>query len=173
MRATQQGYSIHQAYAWLLENLKTENPEEFKKILNPDGLLLVDNFQPQEQKDIDILMRLFEDSGYVIGYCEQKVGVNVNQIQTQLKDNIVKGDKKWENQYVGVYDHPWGGNVVPGTRFSIKKEATDAARLIAASENRDIFVIMGKKASGFYRCSAQILYKPSADQAVGTFHFSW
>ena len=168
------GYSIHQAYAWMLETLKKENRAEFDKIRNNDNLIILDDFGFGGDAELEEeFITRFSGSGYVIGFPTRTPGDNTNQVQSQVKDEIVKGDKKWETAYVAVFDHPWGNTVVPGSRSGIKKEAVDAAKAMSAMYQRDAFVIIGRKPIGFSRVTAQVLYKPSQNQQTGLYTFVW
>jgi len=164
------GYSIHQAYAWMIK--------EMKEAGNLEGLRNTSNFIDlyllcDEPELFDDCIRMFRETGFVVGYQECAPGGNPNQVQTQVIDTIIKGDKKWATNYLAVYDFPWGDELVRGSQKGTKKESVDVARAASQLENRDVFVLIGKSPDGFPRCSAQCLYKPSPKQTPGLYKFIW
>ena len=155
-------YSIQQAFAYLQKELKDEGKEYPKNFVDISSC---------DHEDHDYLRRILPDLGTAVGWVDFRPEDNPNQIQTQVKDTVVKGEKKWETVYLAVYDTPWGDEVVPNSKQNTKKACVDIAREASTKENRDTFVLIGKSASNFKRMSAQVLYKPSPKQKPGNYIF--
>lgn len=164
------GFSIHQAFACMIKEMK-EN-DDLQGIKTPTKFINIDELNLDGEL-YDDLINLMKETGTVVGYCIKQPTDNPNQIQTQVKDTIVKGDKKWATMYLAVYDTPWGNEVVPNSKAKTKKECVDIARAASSEENRDTFVLIGKSTDGFPRCMAQCLYKPSPKQQPGLYYFAW
>jgi hypothetical protein len=155
-------FSIEQAFAYLCEGSKTiEYPKSFVDISNLNNI------------DKGYIEKILPNLNIAVGICINPPGANPNQNQTQVRDTIIKGDKKWETVYLAVYDRPDGDKVVKNSKSKIKKDCVDVAREASMKENRDIFVLIGKSPNDFPRCSAQVLYKPSPKQTLGTYKFTW
>jgi len=159
-------YSMHQAFAYLCKEAR-ENDEEYPKQFIDIAATAASDLAEST------VTKLLNDLGICVGECIVAPGANPNQTQTQVKDTIIKGDKKWKTAYLAVFDTPWGDEVVPGSQAATKKECVDVVRAICAEQNRDAFVIIGKKPDGFVRCQATVLYKPSPKQTVGVYKFTW
>lgn len=165
-------FSIHQAFTWMIKTMEDEEDKELSIIKNHKRFINLDELDIDPELHEDFI-RFFQDTGHVVGWCEKMPEENPNQIQTQVKDTIIKGDKKWKTLYLAVYDTPWGDEVVKHSKKPTKKECVDVAREAGQKENRDTFVLMGKSPDGFPRCSAQVLYKPSPKQQPGLYIFIW
>ena len=164
-----QAYSIEQAFAYMIHNL---DEQELNTIKNKKSFINLNDFCP-DPEEYDNCKKLFENTGFVLGFIKNDPDENVNQIQTQVINTVVEGDKKWKTVYLAVYDKPSGMEVVPNSRCDIKKDCVDIAREVSQQEKRDTFVLIGKQVDGFPRCSAQILYKPSPKQTIGNYCFIW
>lgn len=173
MTVTQQAFSIHQAFAWMMKTMKEENREEHDKIMNRSTFIDLDIMCPDNEEEREKIKNIFEGSNFVLGWCEAEPDVNPNMHKSYVKDEVIKGDKKWKTEYVAVYDSPYGAQMVKGSRQAIKKDCVDVARAVTAAENRDTFVILGRSPDGFHRCNAQVLYKPGGDQKIGIYTFVW
>lgn len=162
-------FSLQQAYQYLL--LELEEAKEIlpknKQVINVEELGLEGNY--------DSVLNLLNGTGMCAGYCMEPPTVNPNQTTSQVLDTKnPPGDKKWETQYLAVFDSPFGDEVLPGTaKSATKKECVDKARIIVSETNRDAFVLIGKSPVGFSRCQAMVLYKPSTKQTTGTYLFVW
>ena len=164
-----QGYSIDQAFQYLLIELKAEELElpKNKKVIDFDTLDIDHNFEEE-------YLSMMSGTGYCVGVTVRNPSDNPNQNQTQVIDTkYPSGDKKWKTVYLAVYDNPFGDEIVPDSLSETKKACVDIARTASAEENRDCFIIMGKETVGFPRCSAQVLYKPSPKQNIGEYQFIW
>lgn len=174
MRKEYPGYSLEQAFAFMVRDMEHNNDPALDSLRNKRTPLNLDHFNTDCDVDLEgeILDR-FEDSGYALGVCMVIPGENPNQNQTQLQDVIVKGDKKWKTAYIGIWDTPFGTEVVEGSKQEIKKNCVDICREKSALEKRDIFILIGKSPDEFPRCAAQCNYKPSPNQKIGMYKFVW
>jgi hypothetical protein len=163
------GYSIQQAFTWMVKRAKEDGDESYPKTF-------IDATELSED-DRELLKGLVLDiqkyNGLAMGWCDVEPDANPNQTTTQVIDTVVKGDKKWKTVYLAVYDQPLGDDVVPGSKKQTKKSCVDVARAAGEAEQRDTFVLIGKSPDGFPRCMAQVLYKPSPKQRAGVYKFVW
>jgi len=176
MERTIKAFSIYQAFQFLLKDLKEEGVNAPSSFMNIDEIIPIREGEVGPVRDEDghdEIIDFCKKYGLSAGYCIEDPTENPNQIQTRVIDTIIKGDKKWKTQYLAIYDTPWGDQVVPGSKSITKKECVDKAREAGSKENRDTFVLIGKSTSGFPRCQAQILYKPSPKQKPGMYCFIW
>lgn len=163
-------FSIEQAFVQLAISQKiAQNKIRTKEFLNLDDILSTTD----READIERFKELFEGRGKIIGYTLVPAAENPNLITYQTLNNVIEGDKKWSNIYLAIYDTPFNDLVVPDSSSLTKKECVSKARIACANEKRDIFVILGKKAVDFSRCSTSIIYKPAPGQTPGQYCFIW
>jgi len=139
---------------------------------NIPSVMLYVNLDNHNINDEDIIQEL-EGKGILYGHTKMKVGDNANKVVVQLVNHPVEGEKKWDNIYMAVYDHPRGLITVPGSKSKIKKECIDIARLASETEKRHTFVIIGKSPKEFDRLETEIIYKPSPNMKLGEYVFLW
>ena len=162
-------YSLERAFRRLDEELKFDEIDPELWPIGPYKFVNLDDTAIEPD-----MIESFEGNNHVIfGYTSKKLGENANQIQTQVKNITVKGDKKWETKYIAVFDDPKGTEHVPGSNTSIKKDCIDAARAATSQTGRNTYIIIGKSPNGFDRLQSEVIYKPSQGQTMGQFTFVW
>lgn len=161
MAETIKAFNIYQAYEFLQidhqdDPLPTKfiNLDEFPELISMEFLDMI------------------EGKGVIFGRTIEEPGENVNQIQTVVTNHTIKGGKKWESVYLGV----WADDrfkTIQGSKSKIKKECVDAVREAVQNTGRSAHVIVGQNLVEHSRIQAEIDYKPSPKQEQGTYEFYW